>query len=77
MYAEMCSFPGTGRRRVEQDIAAGGECLYEEKLVMLLMRRLHYPENTIRFGRRCGDCAVRVEGAGGVNRGLTSSDLVF
>ena len=30
------------------DGSAGGECLYEEKLVMLLMRRLHYPENTIR-----------------------------
>ena len=48
VYAEMCSFPETGRRRVEQDIAAGGECLYEEKLVILLMKRLHYPENTIR-----------------------------
>ena len=48
VYAEMCSFPESGRRRVEQDIADGGECLYEEKLVMLLMRRLHYPENTIR-----------------------------
>ena len=50
VYAEMCSFPESGRRRVEQDIADGGECLYEEKLVMLLMRRLHYPENTIRGG---------------------------
>ena len=48
VYAEMCSFPESGRRRVEQDIADGGECLYEEKLVMLLMRRLHYPENAVR-----------------------------
>ena len=48
VYAEICSFPGTGRRRVEQDIAAGGDCLYEEKLVMLLMKRLHYPENSVR-----------------------------
>ena len=48
VYAEMCSFPEMGLRRVEQDIAAGGECLYEEKLVMQLMIRLHYPENAVR-----------------------------
>ncbi len=48
IHAEMCSFPESGRRRVEMDIAAGGECVYEEKLVMLLLRRLHYPENAVR-----------------------------
>ena len=69
VYAEMCSFPGTGRRRVEQDIAAGGECLYEEKLVMLLMRRLHYPENTIREAVR-GLCGT----GGGCRRSEQRSD---
>ena len=52
IHAEMCSFPESGRRRVEMDIAAGGECVYEEKLVMLLLRRLHYPENAVREGVR-------------------------
>lgn len=48
IHAEMCSFPESGRRRVEMDIAAGGECVYEEKLVMILLKRLHYPENAVR-----------------------------
>ncbi|HJJ97065.1 MAG TPA: hypothetical protein O0X38_05460 [Methanocorpusculum sp.] len=52
IHAEMCSFPESGRRRVEMDIAAGGECVYEEKLVMLLLRRLHYPEIALREGVR-------------------------
>lgn len=48
VHAEMDSFPESGRRHVEMDIAAGGECVYEEKLVMLLIQRLHYPEYTVR-----------------------------
>ena len=44
----MCSFPEPGRKRVEQDIAASEECLYEEKLVILMMKRLNYPMNAVR-----------------------------
>ena len=48
---ELARLEGERQERSEADAARremGGECLYEEKLVMLLMRRLHYPENTIR-----------------------------
>ena len=38
--------------QIEMDIAAGGECVYEEKLVMLLLKRLPYPENAVREAGR-------------------------
>ena len=41
VYSEMCSFSEPRRRRVEQEIPAGGERLYEEKRLMLMMKRLH------------------------------------
>lgn len=48
VYGEMESFPESGRWKVEQDIAVGGECANEEKLVLLLLKRLRYSENEIR-----------------------------
>ena len=47
---ELARMEGERQERSEADAARREmlACLYEEKLVMLLMRRLHYPENTIR-----------------------------